>query len=102
MAQNRRLERVKGRVKKQKVLKGTASEHKGIVLTADDGETLRLQRIGGNPFEDPITQSLAGQEVSLEGFRLGKVFRFTRVCRTEDEKAGNTETKSRSPHRRKS
>lgn len=68
--------RIEGFVEEQAVLRGTASEHEGVVLTTDDGEKLRLQRIGGNPFSDPVTKGLVGRKVSLQGYRLGNVFRF--------------------------
>lgn len=72
----RKPELVEGYVESGVVLKGTASQHVGVVLTTDQGEKLRLQRIGGNPFSDELTQSLVGQRVRLEGYRLGSVFRF--------------------------
>jgi len=83
MSGTRDLEKIKGYVNAQTVLKGTASEHRGIVLTTAEGNRLRLQRLGGNPFSDPVTEALAGQAVSLEGFRLGSVFRFTKICEAE-------------------
>jgi hypothetical protein len=46
MSSKRRLEKVEGRVEARTVLKGTASEHQGIVLTTKAGERLRLQRNG--------------------------------------------------------
>ena len=76
MAQKRKPELVEGYVESDVVLKGTASQHEGVVLTTDQGEKLRLQRIGGNPFSDEVTKSLVGQRVRLEGYRLGSVFRF--------------------------
>ena len=75
----RRLETIEGHVEPASVAHGTASQHVGLVLTTADGEELVLQRIGGNPFRDPVTQELSGQDVSLEGFRLGNIFRFVRA-----------------------
>jgi hypothetical protein len=69
-------ERVAGYVETRDVLKGTGSEHEGIVITTDSGERLRLQRIGGNPFSDPVTKTLIGHKVSIKGYRLGGVFRY--------------------------
>lgn len=73
---NPKSERVAGYVEQRDVLKGTGSEHQGIILTTDSGERLRLQRIGGNPFADPVTTQLVGHKVSLIGYRLGSVFRY--------------------------
>lgn len=67
---------IAGTVHSQNVLGGTASEHEGVVLTTESGERLRLQRIGGNPFSDPVTRQLVGQKVSLKGYRLGQIFRY--------------------------
>ena len=69
-------ESIEGIVEEHPVLRGTASEHQGVILTTAAGEKLRLQRIGGNPFSDPVTKSLIGRKVSLQGYRLGNVFRF--------------------------
>ena len=68
--------KIEGIVEEHKVLKGTGSEHEGVVLTTDDGEKLRLQRVGGNPFSDSVTKALVGRRVSLTGYRLGNVFRY--------------------------
>jgi hypothetical protein len=73
---NPKSETVAGYVETRDVLKGTGSEHQGVVLTTDSGEQLRLQRIGGNPFSDPETMKLIGHKVSLVGYRLGGVFRY--------------------------
>lgn len=69
-------ENVAGVVETRALLEGTGSEHEGVVLTTDSGERLRLQRIGGNPFSDPLTSQLIGHKVSLTGYRLGQVFRY--------------------------
>jgi hypothetical protein len=80
MAAKRQLERIEGQVETRRVLQGTGSEHHGVVLTTTEGEQLRLQRIGANPFQDTATEALDGQRVALEGFRLDNVFRYVRVC----------------------
>ena len=72
-------ETIEGLVEERTVLKGTASQHEGVVLTTNDGEKLRLQRIGGNPFADAVTRRLVGRKVSLQGYRRGGVFRFIAV-----------------------
>lgn len=75
----RRLEKIEGRAEAEKVQRGTASEHAGVVLTTPDGEKLILERIGGNPFQDVETESLIGREMVVEGFRVGRVFRYNKA-----------------------
>ncbi|MGE0461111.1 MAG: hypothetical protein AB7Q16_07055 [Vicinamibacterales bacterium] len=65
-----------GDVAHARVRHGTGSEHVAIVLRTDDGEELILQRIGANPFKDPEGEKLVGYRVTVEGYRLGKVFRY--------------------------
>jgi hypothetical protein len=72
-------ERLRGTVTRRIVRKGTASAHEAVVLHTDEGEELILQRISGNPFSDPETNKLVGQRVTIEGYRLNKVFRYTTV-----------------------
>jgi threonine aldolase len=79
MAQQRKLEELVGRAEQELVRKGTGSEHVAIVLHTTSGERVVLQRQAGNPFEDEETRGLAGRTVRVEGYRLGDVFRFTRV-----------------------
>ncbi len=76
----RQLETIAGSVETRGVLHGTASEHQGVVLTTAEGKRYRLQRVGGNPFRDAPTEALSGRTVTLEGYRVGDVFRFVRVC----------------------
>jgi hypothetical protein len=78
-----RLETIAGSVQEQTVLKGTASEHTGVVLRTDDGRQFTLQRIGGNPFSDDHTRSLAGRSVTLSGYSLGSLFRYVDVSDQE-------------------
>jgi hypothetical protein len=78
-SQDEKLETLAGRVTADTVLAGTASEHTGIVLETENGERVRLQRIGGNPFSDEVTKSLVGRTVSIDGFRVGDIFRFVKV-----------------------
>ncbi len=79
MNSSREIEKIEGQVEMEVVAQGTASEHKGIVLTTDDGVKHTLQRIGGNPFRDSVTENLAGRRACVEGFPLGNVFRFTTI-----------------------
>lgn len=74
-----KIEEIQGRVVAKTALRGTASEHTGIVIETNSGENFRLQRVGGNPFADAETKKLVGQFVRVRGVRLGDVFRFTDV-----------------------
>jgi hypothetical protein len=76
MSKRRRRDKLSGKAESRAVLQGTASAHVGVVLTTPQGDEVILQRVGGNAFQDPVTQSLAGRRVSVEGYRLGSVFRF--------------------------
>jgi hypothetical protein len=71
------VEEIQGRVTAKQVLRGTASEHTGVVLETKSGEHLRLQRVGGNPFADDITHQMIGRHVRVTGVRLGNIFRYT-------------------------
>lgn len=75
----RRPEHLRGKVEKQLARRGTGSEHQAVVLVTEDGERMILQRIGGNPFDDDETRRLEGHDVEVEGFRVGDIFRFTKV-----------------------
>lgn len=79
MAKKPKLEKLAGRVSARRVLQGTGSEHTGVILETANGEQVRLQRIGGNPFRDEMTNALVGHTISVEGYRLGDIFRFTKV-----------------------
>lgn len=76
VASRKKPVQLQGVVRRELVRKGTASEHQAVVLHTDAGETLILQRIGGNAFDDPATKALAGKRVVAEGFRLGRLFRY--------------------------
>ena len=82
---DRRLEKIEGRAAAEKVQAGTASEHAGVVLTTSEGEKLILERIGGNPFQDLETERLIGREMVVEGFRVGKVFRYRKATEKEEK-----------------
>lgn len=76
---DRQIESVSGKVEREVVRRGTASEHGAAVLHAAGGERLILQRVGGNAFDDAVTRALVGHSVRVEGFRLGDVFRYTKA-----------------------
>ncbi len=78
-SQERPLEHLSGKVEQELARRGTGSEHLAVVLCTRKGERMILQRIGGNPFDDSETRLLAGQDVDVEGYRLGDIFRYTNV-----------------------
>ena len=67
---------VRGTVTAERVKRGTGSEHMGVVLRTARGESYLLQRIGGNPFDDPPTRELIGHRVVVAGFPIDGVFRY--------------------------
>ena len=79
MEKRQKLERLTGHTAEQVVRKGTGGEHAAVVLQTREGERVILQRIGGNPFDDPATRALVGCDVEVEGFRIGDVFRFRKA-----------------------
>jgi len=58
--------KLRGRVIKRRLFRGTKSEHEGIVLLAPEGE-FKLRRQGGNPFRDATLASLEGKEIEGDG-----------------------------------
>ena len=58
--------KLRGRVTRRVLYKGTKSEHEGLVLLAPKGE-FKIRRRGGNPFEDETLASLEGKEIEGEG-----------------------------------
>jgi hypothetical protein len=85
-SQQRQLERLSGKVERALAMKGTASEHQATILQTKKGERVILQRIGGNPFKDAETESLAGKHIDVEGYRLGEIFRYTKATETRETK----------------
>lgn len=68
---------VRGRVTRRPFAVGSKSEHEAVMLVTDEGE-FRLQRAGGNPFQDPELDRLVGKRVELEGTVAGSAFIFER------------------------
>lgn len=66
-------EEVRGVVGRQRVGRGTKSDHDAVVLMTDDGP-LRLRRAGGNPFADPDLEALVGCQLLVRGMRHGTLF----------------------------
>ena len=72
-----RAETIKGKVSIKLVNKGSKSESRSLVMTVK-GKQVRLQRLGGNPFEiDAKEKALVGKNVELKGFWVSEsLFRF--------------------------
>lgn len=73
---SRPLVTLTGIVREQRIKRGTASEHTGVVLLTDSGEEHPLVRLGGNPFNDPSTRALIGKVVEVEGHLIGSEVRY--------------------------
>lgn len=58
--------KLRGRVTRKLLYRGTKSEHEGLVLLAPEGE-FKLRRRGGNPFQDESLATLEGKEIEGEG-----------------------------------
>jgi hypothetical protein len=71
-------ETIKGKVSLKLVNKGSKSESRSLVMTVK-GKSVRLQRLGGNPFEiDAKEKALVGKSVELKGYFISdSLFRFT-------------------------
>jgi hypothetical protein len=69
--------KLRGRVAKRVLYRGTKSEHEGLVLQAPEGE-FKLRRHGGNPFQDETLGGLEGEEIEGEGIlRKGQFIMFS-------------------------
>jgi hypothetical protein len=55
-----------GKVSKKLYAPGSKSEHEAVMINLDEGEFL-LKRVGGNPFVDPVLESLVGKTIRCEG-----------------------------------
>ncbi|RPI72181.1 MAG: hypothetical protein EHM45_22580 [Desulfobacteraceae bacterium] len=68
--------KLQGFVRKKTILKGTKSEHEGLVLVCPEGE-FALRRQGGNPFQDEALAGLEGKQIEAEGIVRGNQFIMT-------------------------
>jgi hypothetical protein len=75
----RELVRVKGRLEREVVRRGTASEHDSWVLVSKTHGQLLLKRLGANPFELGSAPAEPGCEVEAEGYLLSGELRYTSV-----------------------
>jgi hypothetical protein len=58
--------KLRGRVARKILYRGTKSEHEGVFLLSPEGE-FKLRRVGGNPFYDEVLAGLEGREIEGEG-----------------------------------
>jgi hypothetical protein len=65
---------VKGTVVRKTFGAGSKSEHEGIFLETAAGESFKLKRMGGNPFNDPELTKLLGKEVTACGVANQNLF----------------------------
>ena len=76
-AAGRPLVRVRGRLSRATVRKGTGSEHESWVLASPSHGELVLKRLGANPFELGDPPAKPGAEVEAEGYLLNQEMRYT-------------------------
>ena len=74
-----------GRIKREKIAKGSKSERDALVLDTGS-EQVVLRRVGGHPFADPELDRLVGKSATFEGERRGQYFFFSRA-HADDEAA---------------
>ncbi len=77
--------RLKGKLIKHLVARGSKSEHDAVLIKTADGE-FRLRRVEGNPFYDPVLESLVGKYVTLEGEWRDDIFQALSVVEAPDSK----------------
>jgi hypothetical protein len=76
-AAQRPLVRVRGRLSRATVRKGTGSEHESWVLASPSHGEVVLKRLGANPFELGDPPAKPGSEVEAEGYLLNQEMRYT-------------------------
>ena len=65
-----------GTVFKKLYAPGSKSEHQAVMIRLDHGEFL-LRRVGGNPFQDTVLESLVGKTIRCEGTHRGTALFIT-------------------------
>ena len=58
---------VEGWVSRETYAAGSKSEHRGLILTTDEGSRYLLRRLGGPAYADPELDALVGHRVSVTG-----------------------------------
>jgi hypothetical protein len=62
----------RGTIRRQKIWKGSKSEHNALVLQCNSGD-FKLRRKGGNAFADPILDELENKTIECMGIVRGRV-----------------------------
>jgi hypothetical protein len=65
--------RMRGRVVRRRIGRGSKSEHLAVVLVSAEGEWI-LRRRGGNAFRDPALDALVEREWEFTGERVDTTF----------------------------
>ncbi len=76
--------RTRGEVIKSPTAGGSKSERDAVMLATSGGQYV-LRRQGGNPFHDPVLESLVGKSIECEGTLHGYTFIMSNW--TESEKS---------------
>jgi hypothetical protein len=66
--------KVRGKVIRRRVGRGSKSEHEAVVLVTDAGVSYHLHQPGGNAFEDPELEQLVGKRIEGNGAKRGVSF----------------------------
>jgi len=69
-----RNESLQGEVFSSLFAPGSKSEHEAVMIRATDGREWKLVRRDGNPFVDPVLDSLIGKTIIVEGVDAGSSF----------------------------
>lgn len=74
-----------GTIEKRLVNKGTKSEHRGCILTTDDGEKHQIRYRDENSFELEYTSLFVGKRVEVAGFDIenSRLFIYTEIKELE-------------------
>jgi hypothetical protein len=73
------LIKVRGKLSRQVVRSGTASQHESWVLETQTHGTLLLKDIDANPFELGPPPAKPGSEIEAEGYLIRNEIRYLRV-----------------------
>ena len=73
---------LEGEVIKATFSKDSKSEHEAVWLVIDEDTRYKLQREGGNPFQDDVLESVVGKYISAKGI----VYRYSFIMESYQEK----------------
>ncbi len=69
--------RLRGTVTQRTFAKGSKSDHPGVFLETDAGESFLLRRLDGHPFKDPLLEALVGKRIEASGTKRDYAFFVT-------------------------